>query len=194
MRHSSSRYLSSPYIIPMLCCALFVVCQVLPGNYQQLLPLNRVAVGHNEWWRIFSGHFIHLDWQHLLLNGLVLIIFQGLYRGYFNWRHWLVWLPLLCIGVSFGLLWLSPGIDWYVGFSGVLTGLLVAAAIQQWRQMPLINAVILAAITIKIFFEQLSGKAVVISSISHIPTVIDAHLYGAACAAILATLGIMLRR
>ncbi|MCV6606002.1 MAG: rhomboid family intramembrane serine protease, partial [Porticoccaceae bacterium] len=92
-----------------------------------------------------------------------------------------------------GILWLTP-LKWYMGFSGVLTGLLVAAATLQWRSMPLVNGVILAAIGIKVFMEQLSGKAVIISTISQVPTAVDAHLYGAVCGLVLGTLGIVLRR
>ncbi|MDM3871312.1 rhombosortase [Porticoccus sp. W117] len=183
----------SVYLIPLLCCALFVAAQLIPVNYQQMLPLNRVAVGHGEWWRLLSGHFIHINWTHLIFNALVVILFQGLYRGFFTWRQWLVLVPLLCIGVSAGILWLTP-LKWYMGFSGVLTGLLVAAAILQWRQMPFINAVVLAAIGIKVFMEQLSGKEVIVSTISHVPTAVDAHLYGAVCGLVLGTLGVVLRR
>ncbi|MGS2723702.1 rhombosortase [Porticoccus sp. GXU_MW_L64] len=184
---------NSHYVIPLLCCALFVVAQLLPVQYQQLLPLNRMAVGQGEWWRLISGHFVHINWTHLVFNALVVILFQGLYRGFFGWRQWLVVLPLLCAGVGASLLWLTP-LKWYMGFSGVLTGLLVAAAIMQFRQMPLINGVVLAAIGIKVFMEQLSGKAVIISTISHVPTAVDAHLYGAICGLVLGVIGVVLRR
>ena len=185
---------ATQFYCALLCCGLFVAAQLLPAHYQDLLPLRRVAVGDGEWWRIFSAHALHLSWLHLLLNGAVLIIFQGLYRGLFTWRHWALCLPLLTAGVSFGLLWFSPKLNWYMGFSGVLTGLLVAAAIQLWRSMPLINAVVLTAIGIKVFMEQLSGQTVIVSPLGHIPTAIDAHLYGAICGAFCGVMGVVLRR
>ncbi|MCV6605588.1 MAG: rhomboid family intramembrane serine protease, partial [Porticoccaceae bacterium] len=91
------------YLFPLLCCALFVAAQLLPVNYQQLMPLNRVAVGHGDWWRLISGHFVHINWTHLLFNCAVVILFQGLYRGHIGWKHWLTLVPLLCVGVSVGI-------------------------------------------------------------------------------------------
>ncbi|UTW46521.1 rhombosortase [bacterium SCSIO 12696] len=183
----------APYCFPLICCALFVAAQLIAPSYQQMLSLNRVSVGNGEWWRLISGHFIHINWTHLAFNGAVVILFQGLYRGFFSWKHWLILVPLLCVGVSAGILWLTP-LKWYMGFSGVLTGLLVAAAILQWRQMPLINGVILVAIGIKVFMEQLAGKEVIVSTISHVPTAVDAHLYGALSGLVLGVIGIVLRR
>ena len=49
-------------------------------------------------------------------------------------RRWLLVTLASAIAVSAGLYLLSPPIEWYLGFSGVLHGLLLAGLLAQWQR------------------------------------------------------------
>ena len=80
---------------------------------------------------------------------------------------------------------------WYVGLSGVLHGLLVAGAMQGFRTLPSESAIILALVTGKLAWEQLSGPLPGSESVSGGDVVVNAHLFGAIGGAIA---GVMLWR
>ncbi|MDH3589563.1 MAG: rhombosortase, partial [Gammaproteobacteria bacterium] len=139
-----------------------------------------------EWWRLVSGHIVHLGWSHVLLNlaglTLVVLLFPREYRA----GQWWI-LTLACIGsISAGFVLLRPDLSWYVGLSGVLHGYFVAGAIR-WisRQEPegYVLGVFLAG---KLGWEQLNGALPWSVSSSGGPVVVDAHLYGAIAGGVIA--------
>ena len=57
--------------------ALSLLCLLLTMAGPQLSPIlryDRAAVAAGEWWRLFSGNFVHLGYWHLLLNVLSLAL------------------------------------------------------------------------------------------------------------------------
>ena len=48
--------------------ALALLAMLLPPEWQNLLEYQRRAIGEGELWRLFSGHLVHLGWEHLLMN------------------------------------------------------------------------------------------------------------------------------
>ncbi len=78
--------------------------------------------------------------------------------------------------------------QWYGGFSGVLTGMYIYAAITVLRQQALLGSAVICIIGAKIIAEQWQGTTIDYSSLSAIPVVVDAHLYGALAGAVYAAL------
>ncbi|MCL6271382.1 rhombosortase [Sansalvadorimonas sp. 2012CJ34-2] len=148
-----------------------------PTDWQDALAYTRSGLVSGDWWRLLSGHWIHLSWYHLLMNGLVLIAFYVLYGE--RQKISLCMLFFLSITISGGLWLKSPGIERYVGFSGVLTGLILIGAINTFSDDRLINTGIVLVILGKIAIEQWQPHDVITSALTDIPTVVDAHLYGA---------------
>lgn len=137
------------------------------------------SVLHGQWWRILSGNAVHLGFSHLFLN------LSALWFGYFLF-------PVLrlrklgpasflasALGVGLGLLLFSKGIDWYVGLSGALHGMFVAAVVTQFSERRIESSIVLAAIIAKIAYEQLAGSLPGSAWISQGDVIVDAHLYGA---------------
>ncbi len=84
-------------------------------------------------WRVFSAHFVHLNWVHVLVNAAAWVVVVRLYDKELTARRqlWAVVLAALAIGCALPLLWAD--IYHYRGFSGVLHTLYFVGALTGWR-------------------------------------------------------------
>ena len=92
------------------------------------LRYEREAIGDGQLYRLLSGHLVHLGPQHLLLNLIGLILVWILVGGCLSASHWFLALGVIVAGIDLGFWVFRPTLDWYVGLSGVLHGLLVDRA------------------------------------------------------------------
>jgi rhomboid family GlyGly-CTERM serine protease len=136
-----------------------------------------------EWWRLLTGHLVHFDRHHLLLNLAGLALIGALFPTEYSPGAWILIVLTSVAAIDAGFLFLRPSLAWYVGASGVLHGALAAGAIKWWREQPRWLAAALTAILVgKLVWEQTHG-ALPLSG--NMPVVVDAHLFGAiggACA------------
>ncbi|MFT4608029.1 MAG: hypothetical protein ACI8ZV_001716, partial [Chitinophagales bacterium] len=82
--------------------------------------------------------------------------------------------------------WLNPELDWYVGYSGVLFGVFLLAAIDLYKTEQVIALLLGIGVCSKVVLEQTSSVAVTTSDFIGVPVIIDAHLYGVLLALIMA--------
>lgn len=142
-----------------------------------VLRYERAAVLQGEWWRLVSAHLTHADTYHLLLNLAGLGLLYLLFAGCYSLAGWLAMAAFSAAGVAYGLVFYEPQLDWYLGLSGVLHGLLAAGAVAWWRREPPLLALALSALLVgKLGWEQWQGAWVLAGSL---PVVVNAHLYGA---------------
>ncbi len=164
-----------------LITSLFLlVTFLLLVDLNSFLRFDPHAIAQGEAWRLVSAHFVHLNWVHGVLNLSVLALFLISFGRDVSTGRWCVVLFLLCIFVSLGLFWLSPNIVGYVGFSGVLHGLMVFALLGGSRKRDFFQMGLLAVLVIKVAREQMPGFDV--RHLQHLiegAVVVDAHLYGA---------------
>lgn len=175
--------MKTPPLEPRLCpLAITLVCLalgLLPAVATHRLEYERAAILAGEWWRLLSGHFVHLGWSHLLMNLAGLWLIWELFLNRDNPVPTCLYrLPLLTIGTSLGLLLLSPEVAWYRGLSGLLHGLLAFALLQQLARQPLSSSLLLALFAGKIAWEQLAGPLPGSESWTGGRVIVDAHLYG----------------
>ncbi len=154
----------------------------------ELLRYDARAMRSGELWRLWSGHLVHANMRHLLLNLAGLLLCQAL-TGV-RWRLWqwgwrILW---LATAISLGFWLLQPQIHWYVGFSGVLFGLYLLAAVAVLRQQPLVSSLLIVLLLAKILVEQFSSVKIASSEWIGVPVLVDAHLYGFLAALLLLTL------
>jgi rhomboid family GlyGly-CTERM serine protease len=153
----------------------------------------RAAVAAGEIWRLLTAHFVHLGWTHLAMNALGWVLLAGLFGPRLPPLGWVGVTAASMVAIGLGL-WLSPGIEWYVGLSGVLHGWLAAGAVASVvageRRSGLAWAALLAG---KLAFEQLAGPLPGSAEAAGGPVLVDVHLWGAAGGG-LAALGYALRR
>ncbi|MCU7851218.1 MAG: rhombosortase [Candidatus Thiodiazotropha sp. (ex Monitilora ramsayi)] len=171
--------LSNPYHGPLAITAICTILGLLPERLQDLLQYELSAIQTGEWWRLVTGHLVHLGWEHTVMNlaGLWLIWHLFL-NSEISLKSCVYWLPVLALGTSAGLLLWSPEVDWYRGLSGVLHGVLVYLLLQQVRRQPRWSILGLLLIAGKLTWEQLTGPLPGSESWVDGRVIVDAHLYG----------------
>jgi rhomboid family GlyGly-CTERM serine protease len=168
--------------------ALFLLPELDGQAAREALSYQRTALAGGQWWRLLSAHFVHLDFQHAALNAMGALLMWALFaRDYPPWR-WLAIYLGACLTVSAGLWFLNPEIEWYVGASGALHGVMTAGTIAHLRRGDLDGWILAIFIVAKLGYEQFAGALPFAGSPD---TVVDAHLYGAIGGVVLAlTLGL----
>jgi rhomboid family GlyGly-CTERM serine protease len=123
-----------------------------------------------------SAHFVHIDLEHAALNSLGLVLMWALFaRDYSPWR----WAAIYCgsaLAVSIGLWFANPELQWYVGASGALHGVMTAGTIAHLRRRDLDGWILAIFIVGKLTYEQSAGALPFAGTMN---TIVDAHLYGA---------------
>ncbi len=139
----------------------------------------RDSIVSGEWWRLLTGHLVHLGWSHVFLNltGWVLIalVFGADYRS----RHWLLIYAMSALVMAAGFWWLDPQLEWYVGLSGLLHGGIVAGLLAWAVQGDRIAWLALGVVVAKLVWEQVVGPVPMTEEAAGGPVVVNAHLYGA---------------
>lgn len=152
-----------------------------------ILRFTRSAVEDHEFWRLISGHLVHLGHGHLISNLAALLGIWLLIGQQFNLLTWL-WISIFCLlGIDLGILYLDPDVQWYAGLSGLLHGYLMAGVTHHILQNPLSSShealVISGAVLVKLTYEQFIGSLPGSSEIIGGAVLVNSHLYGAASGA-----------
>jgi len=143
------------------------------------LQFARADIEAGQWWRFISGNMVHLTWRHFAMNIIALVAIFALYSKCLNPQGMILVFLLSCISVTLGIWMFSPEIQWYVGLSGVLHGLLVTLIILDYAvHKHLLNIVLLLALIAKLVWEGMMGPMPGSESVAGGPVVVQAHLYG----------------
>ncbi len=163
---------------------LFLICFLIQLlALAQMLRFDRQLIEQWQLWRLISGHFTHLNWNHFLLNmaGLSMVaFFFGAYKSILYWLLALIFITLFC---SAGMM-LDQQFDRYVGLSGVLHGLFIIGGRWEMRRYRISGVVLLVMIVGKLIYEQMYGALPGSESMTGGRVAINAHLYGAIAGAL----------
>jgi len=126
--------------LPWVTLGLAALCLGLYAHFggaADMLVYDRAQIQNGQWWRLASGHLVHLDLHHLVYNIGALLALGTLYEtANFGGPG------KLAFGVfGFGgavitatLYEAAPATLYYCGLSAVLNALYAAATIGMWRQ------------------------------------------------------------
>jgi rhomboid family GlyGly-CTERM serine protease len=133
-----------------------------------------------EVWRLVTGHLVHADAAHLAWNLAGLALVAWLFVREYSRRDWLVILVASTAAVDLGFLALEPHLEWYVGFSGVLHGLM-AGGLLAWlvRYRDAVTALVAVLFVAKLGWEHLVGPLPFTAQTLSLPVIHSAHTYGA---------------
>ena len=160
---------------------------------REWLRFERSGIAAGELWRLLTGHLVHLGVSHTVLNlaGLVLVWF--LVGRAFDWKQWLWVMAGSVVAIDLGLWFGAPSLEWYVGLSGLLHGMLgagIVAGIAARSGEALILAVVVAG---KLAWEQFAGPMPGSETTSGGAVIVDAHLYGVIGGTVVAAMLIRVR-
>lgn len=177
-----------PYLPYLLLSIVATALYWSPKTVHIALEYNRLALSQGEVWRLFSGHLLHSNVYHLLMNLAGLFIIALLHaplakRLAFGWQ-----LLILSFTTSIGLWFFASQISLYVGLSGVLHGILCFGAVLDIRQGYRSGLLILIGVAIKLGLEQHYGPSAELAAKIAAEVAIDAHLYGAISGVLLGTI------
>ena len=179
---------------PLLLLLLSLAVALLGDELAELLRYQRNGILSGEWWRLFSGHIVHLGWSHLWLNLAGLALVWALVGQAFSVRNWW-WLIGFCLlGISYGLLWWLPGLTWYVGLSGVLHGILLAGSLQLTLQGEREAALMVVIVFAKVAWELWQGPLPGSREAAGGEVVVHAHALGSLCGLIYVVLLKLIQR
>jgi rhomboid family GlyGly-CTERM serine protease len=164
---------------------ILLIIQGGAGAAQAAWRYDRGALAAGQWWRLVTGHVIHLGYEHALLDVAGLVLIWALFARDYSARAWLLIIGLSVVGVDAGLWLLSSTTEWYVGSSGVLHGALAAGTCAHLRRREPDGGVLALFLVAKLVYEQTLGALPLTAGGA---VIVDAHLYGAASGALAALL------
>lgn len=182
----------SHWAVPLvlaLVCGLFVIAG---EETREALKYDRLAIVDGEFWRLVTGHLVHMGISHYALNVAGLLLVWLLTGRYFSLSAWVTVLLVTLSVTTAGFWFVDRNLLWYVGLSGILHGLLIAGSLRGLRELPGESAVILCIVAAKLAWEQLAGPLPGSESVSGGNVIVNAHLYGAVGGAVAA--GLLWRR
>ena len=161
--------------------ALLAVCLLLAAGGDPVRELGRWqrdAFDTGEYWRLVSGHLVHLGFGHLWPNVVALAIIGLLFEDVFRNADWARIGAAAAAAIDLGLYVLDPEVSWYVGLSGVLHGYVAAGALALLMRREKLGVVLAAGVAAKLVFEQVVGPVPFTAASVGGPVVVAAHLYG----------------
>ncbi|MDH5176199.1 MAG: rhombosortase [Gammaproteobacteria bacterium] len=167
----------APLVFAAFLVAMHWLGRIRPGA----LPYDRTAIlVDGQYARLLTGHLVHYDLAHLGWNLAGLALVAWLFAREFTLRGWIAILVASTAAVDLGFLVFEPQLAWYVGFSGVLHGLMAAGLCAWlWRAPDAITALVAVLFACKLGWEHLMGPLPFTASTLGLPVIHEAHTYGA---------------
>jgi len=168
---------------------LLLAMVVLQWVGPEALRYQPVHIAGGELWRLVTGHWVHANWVHLGLNAAGLVLCWALTEVAWKPHQWGWRIVVLSLGISALMMLFGPDSGWYVGFSGVLFGLYVLAAIDSLPRQRMMASALLAIIGVKIILDMMPSVNMNSSDLIGVPVLVEAHLYGVVVALMIVVLG-----
>ncbi len=178
-------HLIKTYLPYLVVAVLITVLYFCPKTVQLTLEYNKLAIEAGQLWRLLTGHFLHSNLYHLLMNLCGLFVIMLLHaplkqRLAFAWQ-----VLVISLATSLCLWFFAKDLTLYVGLSGVLHGILCFGAVLDIRQGFRSGILILLGVAVKLAFEQYFGPDAELAAKLAAEVAIDAHLFGAICGVLL---------
>lgn len=192
-RNAPARALAA-WGLPIAIAVIALAIGWLGDTGREVFRFDRPGIGAGQAWRLVSGHLAHLNAGHLLLNLAAMLLIWHLVRGYLDLRQWLLVVVASVAGIDAGLWFFEPRLDWYVGLSGLLHGLLAGGVVGGLRSKRPDILILGIALLGKIAYEQLLGPLPGSEETTGGTVIVAAHAWGALAGAVAAAIAIRVRR
>ncbi len=176
------------WLAPAAICALVLLLAAGGDSTRALLRYDRAGLAAGQWWRLVSAHFVHLGFEHAVLNLTGLWLLWALFAQDFHPRQWLLIVACAMAAIDAGLWYLASTVQWYVGSSGVLHGVLAAGIVARVRGRQPEGALLAVLLAGKLAWEHFHGALPLTAGGA---VITQAHLYGAAGGLVAAMLAVI---
>ncbi|MBG6176621.1 rhomboid family GlyGly-CTERM serine protease [Labrenzia sp. EL_208] len=168
-----------PWVSITLAATSLVLFAVFGGKPEAFI-YDRELIENGEFWRLATGHFVHLDHKHLLMNVGALFALGFLYETSLHGGARRLVLGCFILSgslISFALFLGDPKTQFYCGLSAILNTLYVVTMVAMWRETrSRVWLVGLGLLIAKTGYEALFGS--ILSDNLEWPPHIGAHLTG----------------
>lgn len=175
----SRQHFQVVFIIALLSIIAFIGEYFLGDSFTQTLVYQRQLITHGEVWRVFTGHILHTNGYHLLLNLAALLMLWALHGRFYSIKNYTALFLFCSITTSVGLYYFEPTLRQYVGLSGVLHGIFVFGALMDIKAKDKTGYLLFLGVWLKIAHEQFYGASTDVSDLIEANVAVDAHLWGA---------------
>jgi rhomboid family GlyGly-CTERM serine protease len=165
---------------------LLALLHLLPDSIRSVLEYHRSQP--EQIWRAFTGHLLHSNHWHLMMNLGALLLMLMLHQLHYQLKSFVLLLLSGCLGISVLLYLFSPDIQIYVGLSGWLHCFITVGALLDIRHKIQSGWLILLGVIAKVAYEQWQGPDMELAALIDANVAIDAHLYGVICGLLLGLL------
>ena len=165
---------------------LMLALGLLHDRVNPFLEYNREAIAAGQLWRLVSGHLVHMNSWHTLLNLSGFLLCWFCFPDLLT-RRWLwTWLLVSVLLVSAAFWFLDPNLEGYVGLSGILHGLLVMCLLGGFSGHPKLHGLLLLAVFGRLIWEQQPDYNLdyLLDTIGG-SVYVNAHLYGSLAGVVL---------
>lgn len=166
-------------VIILLSILAYAAEYYIGESISQALVYHRILISQGEVWRLFTGHLLHTNGFHLLLNLSALVMLWALHNRFYTYINYTLLFLFCALSTSLGIFFSDPSLTQYVGLSGVLHGIFVFGAIMDILSKDKTGYLLFIAVWLKIAYEQIYGASAEVSSLIEANVAIDAHLWGA---------------
>lgn len=146
-----------PYLAPLAVSFALIVIHLQPSLHSHLIVLQEGFLAQS--WRLLTTHLVHLNSYHLLTNIFGLLLVAVIFRDYVYGRMMIN--VMIFSGLFAALFALSLGDQHvFVGFSGVLHGLVAYAGVMMLKHTQKLGFAVLALLVAKLVFDMMNAEAI----------------------------------
>jgi len=169
--------------VPLILVLVSILISVSP-YLTELFQYDLSAVGQAQFWRLFTGHFTHWNFEHLFWDVLMFAVFGCWCYKENKKAYWGIVLGVPVI-TSIAIMCLRPEMFYYRGLSGIDTGLfaftaliiLKKARMKHDKLILALSLLMLVLVTGKTVFELITHAAIFVAPEGFIPAPM-AHFIG----------------
>lgn len=187
----------SHWAVPGLAVALACTVFFAPYKLEELFRYERALILDGDYWRLVTGHFVHANLNHLLVNCLALVLCWTLFTNRQPLHHVLIGLVTLSLLSGLSLFIFADRLDDFLGLSGLIHALLALGATveifdrsSRWRGLFL-----LVLVSVKVYSEWFGTTGSIVERWTGVAVIFETHFWGVAsgvCVGIAVALGIRL--
>jgi rhomboid family GlyGly-CTERM serine protease len=167
------------FIIAILSVIAFIGEYCVGESFTQILVYHKQLIAQGEFWRLLSGHLLHTNGYHLVLNLAALFMLWALHSRFYSIKNYIALFLFCSIFTSVSIYFFDPTLIQYVGLSGVLHGVFVFGALMDINAKDKTGYLLLLGVWLKIAHEQFYGASSDVSNLIEASVAVNAHLWGA---------------